>query len=38
MGEVELMASLIGAANQCSDHLSVGEIDRLLGLDPRRSA
>lgn len=34
MAEVELTANLIVAANQTSDHLSLGEIDRILGLRP----
>lgn len=38
MDEVELTASLIVAANQTTDHLSVGEIDQILGLGPQRQA
>jgi hypothetical protein len=34
MDEVELTANLIVAANQTSDHLSLREIDKILGLRP----
>jgi hypothetical protein len=34
LGEVELTAALIVAANQAPDRLSTGEIDRILGLVP----
>jgi hypothetical protein len=34
LGEVELTAALIVAANQAPDRLSPGEIDRILGLAP----
>jgi hypothetical protein len=34
LGEVELTAALIVAANQAPDRLSTSEIDRILGLLP----
>lgn len=36
MDEVELTANLIVAANQSPEHLSAGEIDRILGVRPHR--
>ena len=39
LGEVEMTAALIVAANQADRHLSAEEIDRALGLlPPQRSA
>lgn len=39
LGEVELTAALIVAANQADRHLSLEEIDQILGLlPPQRSA
>jgi hypothetical protein len=38
LGEVELTAALIVAANQTDRHLSAAEIDRALGLVPRVSS
>lgn len=35
LDEVELTASLIVAANQCEAHLSVSEIDEILGVVPQ---
>lgn len=34
LDEVELTANLIVAANQSSDHMSLSEIDRILGVLP----
>jgi hypothetical protein len=36
LGEVELTTTLIIAASESEDHLSQEEIDRLLGVTPRR--
>ena len=36
LGEVELTTTLIIAASESDDHLSQEEIDRLLGVTPRR--
>lgn len=36
MSEVELTTTLIVAASESDDHLSQEEIDRLLGVTPRR--
>ena len=36
LGEVELTTTLIIAASESEDHLSQEEIDRLLGVAPRR--
>ena len=36
LGEVELTTTLIIAASESEDHLSPEEIDRLLGVEPRR--
>ena len=36
LGEVELTTTLIIAASESEDHLSQEEIDRLLGVKPRR--
>jgi hypothetical protein len=33
--EVELTTNLIVAASEADEHLSVEEIDRILGVDPR---
>ena len=38
LGEVELTTTLIIAASESEDHLSQEEIDRLLGVTPRRPA
>jgi hypothetical protein len=38
LDEVELTASLIVAANQCDAHLSVSEIDEILGVVPQPRA
>lgn len=35
LGEVELTANLIVAANQSEAHLSLTEIDQILGVIPR---
>jgi hypothetical protein len=37
LGEVELTTNLIIAASEADDHLSIGEIDRILGVVPRAS-
>jgi hypothetical protein len=36
LGEVELTTTLIIAASESDDHLSREEIDRLLGVTPRK--
>jgi hypothetical protein len=36
LGEVELTTTLIIAASESDDHLSQQEIDRLLGVNPRK--
>jgi hypothetical protein len=36
LGEVELTTTLIIAASESEDHLSQEEIDRLLGVTPRK--
>ncbi len=36
LGEVELTTTLIIAASEADEHLSQEEIDRLLGVTPRR--
>lgn len=36
LGEVELTTTLIIAASEAEDHLSQAEIDRILGVVPRR--
>ena len=36
LGEVELTTTLIIAASESDDHLSQEEIDRLLGVNPRK--
>jgi len=36
LGEVELTTTLIIAASESDDHLSQDEIDRLLGITPRK--
>jgi hypothetical protein len=36
LGEVELTTTLMIAASETEDHLSQEEIDRLLGVSPRR--
>ncbi len=36
LGEVELTTTLIIAASESEDHLSQDEIDRILGVTPRR--
>jgi hypothetical protein len=36
LGEVELTTTLIIAASESDDHLSREEIDRLLGVSPRK--
>jgi hypothetical protein len=36
LGEVELTTTLIIAASESDQHLSQDEIDRLLGVTPRR--
>jgi hypothetical protein len=36
LGEVELTTTLIIAASESDDHLSQEEIDRLLGVSPRK--
>jgi hypothetical protein len=36
LGEVELTTTLIIAASEAEEHLSQEEIDRLLGVTPRR--
>ena len=36
LNEVELTTTLIIAASESEDHLSQEEIDRLLGVTPRR--
>ncbi len=38
LDEVELTANLIVAANQCESHLSLSEIDQLLGIVPQSRA
>lgn len=38
LGEVELTTTLMIAASETDDHLSQEEIDRLLGVSPRRPA
>lgn len=38
LSEVELTANLIVAAGQSEGHLSVDEIDRILGIDPTEFA
>ena len=38
LGEVELTTTLMIAASETEDHLSQEEIDRLLGVSPRRMA
>ena len=40
LGEVELTTNLIIAASEAEEHLSVGEIDRILGVlpEPRRES
>jgi hypothetical protein len=37
LGEVELTTNLIIAASEADDHLSVAEIDRILGVGPLAS-
>jgi hypothetical protein len=37
LGEVELTTNLIIAASEADEHLSTEEIDRILGVRPRRS-
>jgi hypothetical protein len=37
LGEVELTTNLIIAASEAEDHLSVAEIDRILGVRPAAS-
>ncbi|MBB6628449.1 hypothetical protein H5V45_14085 [Nocardioides sp. KIGAM211] len=34
LGEVELTTNLIIAASESDDHLSEGQIDEILGVDP----
>ena len=36
LGEVELTTTLIIAASESEEHLSLAELDRLLGVTPRR--
>ncbi|MFT4085454.1 MAG: hypothetical protein QM638_22965 [Nocardioides sp.] len=36
MAEVELTTNLIVAASESEEHLSVEEIDRILGVEPNR--
>jgi hypothetical protein len=36
LGEVELTTNLIIAASEADEHLTVEEIDRILGVHPRR--
>lgn len=38
LGEVELTTNLIIAASEAEEHLSVLEIDQLLGIDRQRDA
>lgn len=38
LGEVELTTNLIIAASESEEHLSLDEIDRILGLQPRAQA
>ena len=38
LGEVELTTNLIIAASETDDHLTLQEIDEILGVEPRRSA
>lgn len=38
LGEVELTTNLIIAASETDDHLTLEEIDEILGVDPRQSA
>jgi hypothetical protein len=37
LGEVELTTNLIIAASEADEHLTIEEIDRILGVHPRRS-
>ena len=37
LGEVELTTNLIIAASEADDHLTIEEIDRILGVHPCRS-
>lgn len=37
LGEVELTTNLIIAASESDEHLSVAEIDLILGVEPRAS-
>ena len=37
LGEVELTTNLIIAASEADDHLSMAEIDRILGVQPSAS-
>ena len=37
LDEVELTANLIVAANQSDTPMSLAEIDRILGIEPRRA-
>lgn len=38
LGEVELTTNLIIAASESEEHLSLDEIDRILGIQPRAQA
>jgi hypothetical protein len=37
LGEVELTTNLIIAASEADEHLTIEEIDRILGVRPQRS-
>jgi hypothetical protein len=37
LGEVELTTNLIIAASEADEHLTIAEIDRILGVRPRSS-